>query len=106
MKFSNACGRLINAKSGGNQAIIEACGAERHAAIDRQHPWTTSTSQALEAVRLYAPENVVELADAAWSAIHNGGSLPAVTAIDAFEDAVLDALADLRAETRATAGLM
>jgi hypothetical protein len=96
---------LINAQSGGNQAIIEACRAENRAATDRQLPWTTSTIQALEAVRLYAPESVVARADAAWSAIHNGGRFPDVTATAEFEDAVLKALAELRAETRAAAGL-
>ena len=74
-------------------------------ASDRQLPWTTSTTQALEAVRLYAPENIVKSADAAWSAIYNEGSFPDVRGIPSFEQAVLDALANLRAETRATAKL-
>lgn len=103
--ISRATYSLVNAESGGDQAIIDACRAEHRAAHDRQQPWTTSTIQALEAVRLYAPENVVERANAVWSAIYNGGSFPAVTATAALEAAVLDALADLRAETRATAGL-
>ncbi|WP_017936728.1 hypothetical protein [Nocardioides sp. Iso805N] len=104
--ISRATYSLLNAQSGGDQAIIEACRAAHLAAVERQHPWTTSTAQALEAVRLFAPENVVERADAAWDAIHNGGSFPEVTATAAFEAAVLDALAGLRAETRATAGLV
>lgn len=103
--ISRATYSLLNAQAGGDQTIIDECRAAHLAAIERQRPWTTSTIQALEAVRLYAPENVVERADAAWSAIYNGGSFPEITATAAFESTVLDALSDLRAETRTTAGL-
>lgn len=103
--IARAIHSLSNAERGGDPDIIAACQARDQAATDRQLPWTASTIQALEAVRLYAPEHIVKAADAAWSAIYNEGSFPDVRGIPAFERAVLDALAALRAETRATAGL-
>lgn len=103
--LSRAIYSLSNAERGGNPSIIESCRAEHRDAVDRQHPWTTSTIQALEAVRLYAPANIVERADTSWEALNNGGQLPDVTTIDTFEKAVTAALAALRADTRATAGL-
>ena len=104
-RISRAIYSLGNAERGGDPAIIAACQAANQTATDRQIPWTTSTIQALEAVRLYAPQNVVKSADAAWEAIYNRGSFPDVQGISTFEGAVLDALSNLRAETRATAGL-
>lgn len=103
--ISRAIYSLSNAEQAGDPDIIAACKAQNQAASDRQSPWVASTLQALEAVRLYAPGNVVQAADAAWEAMHNGGSFPDVHGIPTFEEAVLDALINLRAETRATAGL-
>jgi hypothetical protein len=104
-RIARAAYALRNAEQGGNLAIISSCQSSHREAIDRQLPWTTSTIQALEAVRLYAPDNIVDSADAAWNAIYNKGSFPDVQNIAAFETAVLDALAKLRSETRATAEL-
>jgi hypothetical protein len=102
--ISRAINSLMNARPGGDQAIIDACVAENRAATERQLPWTTATIQALEAVRLYAPESVVEKADASWAAIHYNGRLPEATAIADFETGVMDALAELRAAARKSAG--
>lgn len=103
--ISRAIYSLSNAEQGGDPAIIAACETQNRAASDRQGLWITPTLQALEAVRLYAPENVVKAADAAWGAIFNGGSFPDVQGIQAFEQGVLEALSNLRVETREVAGL-
>lgn len=96
---------LSNAEQGGMVAIMNSCRAEYRAAIDQQLPWMTATVQALEVLRLYAPQNVVDRADGVWAAIHNDGALPQARDLESFEAAALRALSDLRAEARATAGL-
>ena len=103
--ISRATFSLVNAEAGGNAAIIDACRAGHREALDRQLPWTTATTQALELVRLYAPTNVVEQADAAWNAILNDGRLPDVHQVPSYEAAVTAAFETLRSETRTTAGL-
>ena len=104
-RMSRAIHSLSNAEQGGNPAIIAACREANIAAAEEQRPWTTATMQALEVVRLYAPDNVTAKADALWGTIMNQGSFPRADAITAFEAAVLGALEELRTEARTTAGL-
>lgn len=74
-------------------------------ALEAQEPWTTATVRALESVRLYGPDGVVERANALWDAIHHGGRFPDVLEIREFEQAVLDASEGLRAEARSAASI-
>ena len=104
-RMSRAVYSLSNAESGGNAAILEQCQAQHRAAVEAQEPWTTATIRALESVRLYGPDSVVVRADALWEAIYNGGHLPDVSEIRAFEQAVTDASASLRAAARVASSI-
>jgi hypothetical protein len=89
-----------NAENVGRPDIIETCRANERAAGERQAPWTTAVSEAMERVRLYAPDDVVALAQAVRDAIQNRGTLPRIDDVAAFEQRVNDAAAALATRTR------
>lgn len=103
--ISRAIFALGNAESSPNPEVVATCRAQHQSALERQAPWTTATARALEAVRLYAPDDVIQAANAAWDAVHNSGSGPDVRRLSEFEQSVLEALIVLREKTRDIAEL-